>query len=96
MLRLFVKEAVSRSEQVRDCLGSRDWPRMEDQAHTLKSCAGAFGALRLQVLAKDIESTCKAGDQQEAERLGRLLPAMLEDTLRTYRERFPYLSPENQ
>jgi HPt (histidine-containing phosphotransfer) domain-containing protein len=92
MIRTFVSEAVAHAEKLNQALGAAAMGTVEDEAHTLKSCAGTFGAARLQTLASDIEGACRQGNQQMAEELGGGVDTLVQQTLSAYRERFDFLS----
>jgi len=72
--------------------GSAGLAVLEDEAHTLKSCAGTFGATRLQDLARDVEAACREGRTDSALSLGAGIDDVLHKTLNAYRERFDYLA----
>ena len=59
MMQTFVDEITDRVQRITDGLDSLPMAVLEDEAHTLKSCAGTFGALRLQALASEVETTCR-------------------------------------
>ncbi len=93
MLRMFLKEVVQRADKVNEVLqGSAGLAVLEDEAHTLKSCAGTFGATRLQDLARDVEAACREGRTDSALSLGAGIDDVLHKTLNAYRERFDYLA----
>jgi CheY-like chemotaxis protein len=88
MMKTFVDEVMMRAGRVLSALQDSAAADLEDEAHTLKSSAGTFGALRLQGLARDIEAACREGNRATAEKLGRGLGTLVEETLAVYRERF--------
>jgi two-component system sensor histidine kinase/response regulator len=65
---------------------------LELEAHTVKSCAGTFGAYRLQALTRDIEAACRDGNQPLAEKLGESVTQILQQTQQAYQKRFGFLS----
>ena len=69
--------------------------KLEDEAHTLKSCAGTFGARRLQVLARDVESACREERHEDAVALARRIDNVLAETLAAYRLEFADLADDN-
>ena len=97
MLRMFVKEIVERADKVSgDMLGESGLEVLEDEAHTLKGCAGTFGATRLQDLAREVENACREGGAETALELGGRIDKVLQQTLQAYHDRFDYLSAESQ
>jgi CheY-like chemotaxis protein len=88
MLQLFVDEIAERGRRLSEALETASAEIAADEAHTLKSGAGTFGASRLQRLATDIESACREGDAAAAEELGGRLREALAETLAAYRERY--------
>ncbi len=96
MLQMFVTETVQRAENLGLALDRSSLDVLEDEAHTLKSCAGTFGATRLQTLAREIEAACREGNQETAETLSRRMPEVLQQTLAAYRARFAYLSETDE
>lgn len=95
MIQVFVDEAVAHAEKLDKALKESSMEVLEDEAHNLKSCAGTFGATRLQALARDIEAACRKGNWQMAENLGGGMGELLQRTLTAYRERFDFLSDTN-
>jgi HPt (histidine-containing phosphotransfer) domain-containing protein len=92
MLEMFVGEATARTENLLKALDVSAMDDLEDEAHTLKSCAGTFGAARLQALARDIEAACREGNRETAENLAKGMGEVLQRTLAAYRERFDFLA----
>jgi HPt (histidine-containing phosphotransfer) domain-containing protein len=89
---MFLSETIARTENLLKALDDSATDVLEDEAHTLKSCAGTFGAARLQALARDIEGACREGNRQAAENLGKGMGELLQQTLAAYRERFDFLA----
>ncbi len=91
MVEMFLAEANERVEQLRHDLDEATTDILQDQAHTLKSCAGTFGAVRLQLLAQDIELACRQGNRHAAEALGEQTATVMRETLAAFRAH--YASP---
>lgn len=91
MLHLFIEEIVTRSTRLQNDVVSQAWNNMENEAHTLKSCAGTFGALELQFLAKSIETACRAKDRTNIEHQTAKLAAVMQGTLSAYRNNYSFL-----
>ncbi len=91
MVDVFIEEIDNRGARIRDGLTTLPLNSLLDEAHTIKSCAGSFGALKLQATASAMESACIQEDRASAEKLGSLLDEDLRQTLRIYRERLECL-----
>jgi len=91
MLKVFVSEIDTRARRVADNYRTLPLSSLEDEAHTLKSCAATFGAARLHVLAKDFEEACRASDRPKAEEFAVQVPDLVKETLRVYRDQFSFL-----
>lgn len=92
MMQTFVDEIADRVQRITDGLDSLPMAVLEDEAHTLKSCAGTFGALRLQALAREVETACREGRRAATRALAEKLHATLQDTLSSYRASMDYPS----
>lgn len=95
MLHLFIEEIQTRSTRLQDHAVLQAWDNMENEAHTLKSCAGTFGALELQSLAKLIETACRTKDQTSIEQQTAKLAEVMQATLSVYRENYSFLVSSN-
>ena len=91
MLALFASEIRERVDRISGQLHSLTLGELEDESHTVKSCAGTFGAARLQAVAGDMEQACREGRREEAEQLGSQLSGLLQETMGVFRERFEFL-----
>jgi|GEM_PF-1173744 len=92
MLEVFLQEVEIRAQRVADGLTNLTLSIFEDEAHTLKSCAGTFGAIRLQILAKELEMACKTDNRELVLKLARELPELLNITIAAYQQQYPYLA----
>ena len=88
MVEAFLQESQSRVGCIRDGLNSLSLERLRDEAHTLKSLAGTFGALSLQGVAKEMEQACREGNAEAANSLGLMLEELFNETHQVYRKRF--------
>lgn len=91
MMKLFVSEINERVAILSAAIDSSSLEAVEMEAHTIKSCAGTFGALRLQALANEIEQVCKAGGADKLMELRIRLHALSKETLNVYRRKYEYL-----
>ncbi len=66
---LFVDETRGRLDAIDAALAGGDWPRLQREAHTLKSSAGTFGARALAAHARSLNDACRAADYAAAARL---------------------------
>ena len=88
MVGVFVKEAQRRLSAIKEGLTTVDFESIETEAHTLKSNAATFGALKLAELAKIIESASKAKDETVVFDTYAETALVLNDTLVLYQARY--------
>lgn len=85
VLAQFLDEAMTRAR----CLAAAtsDRATLAREAHTLKSTAATFGARHLAVTARQVEASFNSGatDDQEAERLRRSLPDLVQSVAHALR-----------
>ncbi|MDH5514468.1 MAG: PAS domain S-box protein [Gammaproteobacteria bacterium] len=96
MMQMFIDEMVQRAGNLSAALDDSSMDTVENEAHTLKSSAGTFGAARLHELASDIEVACRAGNRSHARDLGNSVNDVMQLTLAKYREHFTYLQDNNE
>jgi HPt (histidine-containing phosphotransfer) domain-containing protein len=88
MIAVFVKEVQRRFNAMREGLITVDLDSIETEAHTLKSNAATFGALKLAELAKIIESACKRMDETRVRSIFPETEQVLLETLVLYKTRY--------
>jgi PAS domain S-box-containing protein len=66
MMKIYFQESRGRFLRISQAGAAHDLSLLEHEAHALKSSSGTMGAVALQVLAKDLESACKLGDEDLA------------------------------
>lgn len=66
LLTNFVKEFDGAAATTATFFAAADWPTAERWAHTLAGLTGTIGALRLQTLARAVETACRNGDGEAA------------------------------
>ena len=88
MMSAFMVEVRQRIGTIERALPAPPLDMLELEAHTIKSCAATFGALRLSEAAKAVESECRQGRGESARRLAHRLPELLADTESVYLQRF--------
>ena len=81
VIRLFIEETQMRLTVIATAQRIGDWPRLQREAHTLKSSAGAFGARRLQEHARRLDQSCRDGNWDEARALAQSIAAVAEPSL---------------
>ncbi len=91
MVNLFIEEIGDRGARIQNGLTTLPLQTLLDEAHTIKSSAGAFGALKLQTTARAMESACIQEDRVTAENLGSILEKQIQRTLLIFRERLEIL-----
>jgi two-component system sensor histidine kinase/response regulator len=82
MVRLFLKNSLTRMDQIRSGIDGGDVDEAERGAHSLKSSAANIGAERLRTLATQVEA---AALDQHLDRMTELLPR-IEDAYATVME----------
>ena len=88
MVAIFLEEGQMRIDHIRDGLVELSLENLREEAHVLKSLAGTFGATRAQAAARDLEQACRDAQPDQARLLGTALPAVFDETVAVYRERF--------
>ncbi len=87
MLELFVCELDQRAHTVRQLLAEGALEAVSNEAHTVKGLAGSFGALRLQVIAFELERAGRGAKDAVIGDLGERFFECVEQTLDCYRAR---------
>ena len=86
----FLDDAPKRLELIRSSLAAGDARTLQREAHAFKGSAGAFDALDVVAIARQLEQLAAAGDLRDAHHLWPLLEARsrtLLDAVRAGRER---------
>ncbi len=96
MVSLFIEEIGDRGARIRSGLTTLPLDSLLDEAHTIKSCAGTFGALKLQATASAMEKACIEENRALAEKLGSNLGKHVEQTLHIFREQLERLAPTKE
>jgi CheY-like chemotaxis protein/HPt (histidine-containing phosphotransfer) domain-containing protein len=81
----FLAEARQRSRHMADAAAASDLQVIEREAHTLKSSASTFGAVRLAQAVRTLERTCRTEDAAAVERMSRAISALVEEAADAYR-----------
>lgn len=86
-IELFITETERRIERIGEALQRQSRESIELEAHTIKGCAGTFGAARLQSWAQEMEAACKASDQDTMNHLAEQISSLYEQTRQGYRNK---------
>ena len=81
----FLAEARQRSRRMADAAAASDLQVIEREAHTLKSSASTFGAVRLAQAVRTLERTCRTEDAAAVERMSGAISALVEEAADAYR-----------
>jgi PAS domain S-box-containing protein len=81
----FLTEARQRSRRMADAAAAGDLPVIEREAHTLKSSASTFGAVRLAQVVRTLERTCRTEDAAAVERMSGAISPLVEEAADAYR-----------
>ena len=84
MITVFQGEVRKRVSLIKSVADDGNSNELREQAHALKSCAGTFGGLRLQELARLLEDAASAGNTEELPVLIEELGTVAEQTLIEY------------
>lgn len=68
ILGIFVEETKKRLEKILVHSDNKEWSAIENEAHTLKSSSGSFGAFPLQEVAKNIEEESRLKNSNNLKR----------------------------
>ena len=68
-----------------DAAAACDLQVIEREAHTLKSSASTFGAVRLAQAVRTLERTCRTEDTAAVERMSGAISALIEEAADAYR-----------
>ena len=87
-VQLFVRETKTRLQAIAEAGALEDWSRVQREAHTLKSSAGAFGAQCLREHARQLDQACRKSDWIKAlalvARLAEVAIPVLQDLSKRY------------
>ncbi|NKN33577.1 PAS domain S-box protein [Marichromatium bheemlicum] len=86
LIGMFLEESAGRVATLIDQQASEDIGRIQTEAHSLKSGAGSFGALRLQRLAQEIEKAAKEKDREALATSLLALPSVAETSFQLLRQ----------
>jgi CheY-like chemotaxis protein len=91
MIQTFIDEMVARAKTIAVGCESEPMAALQDEAHTLKSTAGTFGAFSMHEVARDLEAACRAENHGQVIHLGKQIKVVLQQTLAAYQAHFDYL-----
>jgi two-component system sensor histidine kinase/response regulator len=81
----FLSEARQRSRRIAEGLATGNLSIIEREAHTLKSSAGTFGAIRLARSVQTLERTCQEADMATVGRMNGTVLALVDEAADAYR-----------
>nr|WP_246499303.1 PAS-domain containing protein [Azospirillum soli] len=90
VIREFVEETLARAERI--AAGGADLTSLANEAHTLKSTAGTFGARYLSAAARALEKACRDNAVGEVESLRGDIPRLAREAVEAYRTK-GYFTP---
>ena len=85
VIRQFLEETRERVERIAGA--EADAAALAQEAHTLKSTAGTFGARRLSAAARELEMACRGHAAAEIRTLRRQIPQLAREAAEAYRVR---------
>ncbi|MGN7612359.1 Hpt domain-containing protein [Magnetococcales bacterium HHB-1] len=90
MINLFLKEIKKQSDQIQLAIDQKDSQILQQRSHLLKSSAGTFGALKLQILAERCDQACKESAPQAFTMATQIINLIQQTTtaFQNYLERF--------
>ncbi|BAJ01486.1 sensory box histidine kinase/response regulator [Shewanella violacea DSS12] len=88
MFNVYLQETYDRLKTLESLKLSMNFNEIDDQAHTLKSSSGSFGAQALYEVAKCLEKSARDKDQKEVESYMLEVQEIGEQTIKAFRERF--------
>ena len=93
MMSIFIKEMKSRQEPIVNALESQNLEQLEQQSHALKGSASTFGAKKLHIIAKEVETACKENQVSLALQQGQVLLALIEESIAALVKHFALENP---
>ena len=89
IIALFLEDTDRRLHRMQDAYARGDWPRLQQEAHNLKSAAATFGILDARATARQLDQACQEACPPRIEEylsaLTELLPVALAALDRRYR-----------
>ena len=88
MYSVYLEETRERLDVLNTLMENLDYTEIDNQAHTLKSSSGSFGAQALYEMAKSLEQSAKEQDEKSIESHFSALQQVGEQTLKAFKSRF--------
>lgn len=76
VIRVFIDESKRLGKCIEDAIADRNCEAVRKYAHSLKSCSGNVGALKVAALSQEMEA---AGREAQDDRLVKLLPSLTDN-----------------
>lgn len=89
MVAVFLKELKKRLEKIEHACGQKKVEDIASEVHALKSSSGTYGALKLQLMAKMVDTACKENEPQEVFLLSDYLLKLIPETMAVFSKGFP-------
>jgi len=88
MVKIFIDEMNRRFKSIQIAYERKLINEIANEAHALKSSAGTYGALKLQSVAKSIDSACKANEFQKAFLLVQSIQKIIPKTIEVFKQKY--------
>lgn len=94
LTRLFISEVDQRLTHFQEAIAQQALEKATLEAHTIKGCAGTFGATRLHYWARDMEAACRNADHSQINALTTQMATLYQQTIRCYQNKIIELTGE--
>lgn len=88
LIESFLTDTSDRVNRIVEAAKELDLAMVQDEAHSLKSSSGSFGAMPLHEFAKQLEQKCKEGDESEIHNIALDLEKTATDTFSALEKRY--------
>ncbi|ACA85989.1 PAS domain S-box protein [Shewanella woodyi] len=88
MYSVYLSETVERLEVLKTLMKNRNYHEIDNQAHTLKSSSGSFGAQALYKVAKNLEKSAREKDENNIEFHFLAVQQVGDETVKAFKDRF--------
>ncbi|WP_299791100.1 PAS domain S-box protein [uncultured Shewanella sp.] len=88
MFTVYLQETNERLETLNSLMHPMDFTEIDNQAHTLKSSSGSFGAQALYEVAKSLERSAREQDKEEVESYMSEVQLVGQETIKAFKARF--------
>ena len=88
MFSVYLQETHERLDTLKSLMQTMDFTEIDNQAHTLKSSSGSFGAQALYDVAKSLEQSAREQDKKEVESYMTEVQQVGQQTIKAFKARF--------